>query len=390
MKKSILLFSLILSSMIVYTQNTFPTAVNTAVGIGTGVGAVSGAGGLRLKVTSGVAGTSGIQLTNVTSATTTTTGNGKGLSVDANGNIILTPVVNTTPTITNIYTSDGNLSANRTVTLSNNNLNFNSASAGGNLFINGSTGNVGIGNTTPASKLDVSGILKANQAVFTSSLADGQTFPSYLDRNDKCVVAGIGKNIGTGTGYINTRMLNFFDFPASNLDIKSSFLLGIEDRNNFGRFRMAGETGGTTNFIVLDKTQIELFKVFDDGNNNTVLTLPKANSYLGIGTTTFVDGLDTYRLSVKGAIRADRVRVYTTWADYVFNEEYNLPSLEDVEQQIKENGHLKDIPSAKEVEVNGIELGEMNKLLLQKVEELTLYMIEMKKEINVLKNELKK
>jgi hypothetical protein len=67
-----------------------------------------------------------------------------------------------------------------------------------------------------------------------------------------------------------------------------------------------------------------------------------------------------------------------------------LPTLEEVEQHIKDNGHLKDIPSAKEVEQNGIEVGEMNKLLLQKVEELTLYMIEMNKEINSLKAELKK
>jgi hypothetical protein len=234
----------------------------------------------------------------MTSATATTTGNSKALSVDASGNIILTPVVNTAPTVTNIYNSNGTLLSNRTVTLNNNNLNFNSATAGGNLFVNGSNGNVGIGNAAPTAKLDVSGILKANQSVFTSSLADGQTFSSFLDRNDKCVVAGIGKSIGSGVGYLNTRMINFFDFPVSNLDAKSSFLFSIEDRNDFGRYRMTGETGGTTNLIMLDKTQTEVFKVYDDGNNKTVLSLPKSDSYLGIGTTNFVDGLDTYRLSV--------------------------------------------------------------------------------------------
>ena len=119
------------------------------------------------------------------------------------------------------------------------------------------------------------------------------------------------------------------------------------------------------------------------------MLLTQSNSFLGIGTSNFVDGSDTYRLSVKGAIRADRVKVYTTWADYVFNKDYNLPTIEEVEQHIKDYGHLKDIPSAKEVEVKGIDLGEMNKLLLQKIEELTLYMIEMKKEINMLKSQTK-
>ena len=72
-----------------YTQNTFPTAVNTNVGIGT----ISPS--TRLQITSSTAGTSGVRLTNMTSATSTTTGNSKALSVDSSGNIILTPVLNT-------------------------------------------------------------------------------------------------------------------------------------------------------------------------------------------------------------------------------------------------------------------------------------------------------
>jgi hypothetical protein len=390
MKKSILLFSLFLLGIIGYSQNTYPTAVNTTAGLGTGSATLPTSTTLRLKVTSGVAGNSGVQLTNVTSGTATVAGNSKALSVDASGNIILTPVVNTTPTSTNIYNSDGILTAARTVSLNGKDLTFNPSTASSQFFINGTNGNVGIGNISPTAKLDVLGVLKANQGIFTNSLADGQTFASYLDRNDKCAVLAVGKSIGSGTGYINTRMINFFDFPVSNLDAKSSFLFSIEDRNNFGRYRITGETGGTTNLIMLDKTQAEVFKVYDDGNNKTVLSLAKSDSYLGIGTTNFVDGLDTYRLSVKGAIRADRVRVYTTWADYVFEKNYQLPTLEEVEKHIQDKGHLIDIPSAKEVEEKGVELGEMNKLLLQKVEELTLYMIEMKKEINTLKAELNK
>ena len=128
MKKQILFIGALLSFGIGFSQNTFPTAANTAVGIGTGATAVSGAAGLRLKVTSGVAGTSGIQLTNVTSGTTATSGNGKALSVDASGNVILTPVVNTSSNI-NIYNTDGILTANRTVNMNGNNLTLNPTTA---------------------------------------------------------------------------------------------------------------------------------------------------------------------------------------------------------------------------------------------------------------------
>lgn len=111
---------------------------------------------------------------------------------------------------------------------------------------------------------------------------------------------------------------------------------------------------------------------------------------IGIGTENFTDGADTYRLSVDGSIRANRVRVYTDWADYVFEKDYCLPSLEEVENHIHEKGHLIDIPSASEVEEKGIELGEMNKLLLQKIEELTLYIITLNKEVEQLKEQIKK
>lgn len=67
------------------------------------------------------------------------------------------------------------------------------------------------------------------------------------------------------------------------------------------------------------------------------------------------------------------------WSDFVFNDDYDLPTLQEVEKHIREKGHLKNIPSAKEVEENGIQLGEMNAKLLPKIEELTLYILDIKK-----------
>jgi hypothetical protein len=97
---------------------------------------------------------------------------------------------------------------------------------------------------------------------------------------------------------------------------------------------------------------------------------------VGIGTTS----TGVHKLAVEGSIGARKVRVTATdWADYVFEDNYALPSLQELERYVKEHKHLPEIPTAVEVEREGIDLGEMNKKLLQKVEELTLYLIEERK-----------
>lgn len=104
---------------------------------------------------------------------------------------------------------------------------------------------------------------------------------------------------------------------------------------------------------------------------------------VGIGT----NPISNYKLAVDGKIRSREVKVDNdNWADYVFFKDYKLPTLQEVEQHIQEKGHLINIPSAAEVEANGIELGEMNKLLLEKIEELTLYVIEQEKRIQSLED----
>lgn len=111
----------------------------------------------------------------------------------------------------------------------------------------------------------------------------------------------------------------------------------------------------------------------------------QSNGYVGIGTTNPKNKLD-----VKGTIHSQEVKVDMDWSwpDFVFKKEYNLPTLEKVEKYITETGHLENIPSEEEVLKNGINLGEMNAKLLQKIEELTLYMIEQNKSIEDLKKEI--
>jgi hypothetical protein len=108
---------------------------------------------------------------------------------------------------------------------------------------------------------------------------------------------------------------------------------------------------------------------------------------VSIGIATPATG---YMLSVNGKIISEEVRVEldVNWPDYVFKKDYKLPSLKQVENFIQKNSHLPGIPSAQQVKNEGIELGDMNKRLLEKIEELTLYLIQQNKELEALKNKV--
>ncbi|NQX41298.1 hypothetical protein SAMN05421820_107160 [Pedobacter steynii] len=106
------------------------------------------------------------------------------------------------------------------------------------------------------------------------------------------------------------------------------------------------------------------------------------NGSLGIGTLSTGE----YRLAVNGKMRTHEIRVETAnWPDYVFEKNYSLPSLGELEKYIAQNKRLPEIPSATEAEREGVDLGSMNKLLLKKIEELTLHLISKDKEITELK-----
>ncbi len=116
---------------------------------------------------------------------------------------------------------------------------------------------------------------------------------------------------------------------------------------------------------------------FNESGIQTSLFL-QAGGNVGIGTTAPQNKLD-----VNGTIHAKEVKVdLTGWSDFVFAPTYKLKTLAEVETYIKTQGHLPEIPSATEVEKNGVNVGEMQTKLLQKVEELTLYVIEKDKQLS--------
>ncbi len=130
---------------------------------------------------------------------------------------------------------------------------------------------------------------------------------------------------------------------------------------------------------------LNFWKTWETGYNgfNHALFLSNEGN-VGIGTNTPQE-----KLAVNGTVCAKEVRVSLNgspcWPDYVFGEEYGLMELRDLERYVHTNKHLPNIPSAVEVEQNGVGLGEMNTLLLQKIEELTLYIIDLQNQIDELK-----
>ena len=113
-----------------------------------------------------------------------------------------------------------------------------------------------------------------------------------------------------------------------------------------------------------------------------------------VGTGATIPVGSTYKMAIAGGIITEKVRVATNgtafWADFVFDKNYHLRTLAEVESFIKINKHLPEIPSTSDVAKNGIDLAETQALLLQKVEELTLYVIQQNKKIEKLERKMKK
>ena len=225
------------------------------------------------------------------------------------------------------------------------------------------SGNVGIGTTVPNTKLDVNG-----STAIKGRLQLGGSSAGWLSNSIT----------GYSIGFAPSDAAIFVPVYQNNTE-NSDLRLYITDNNN-DAFSIWGNTCAGGNCGSFNSAQ-QVVR-FEGGGR----VLFSGN--IGIGKSPDA----TTKLDVAGTIRAEEIRVEANGqtADFVFAEDYNLKDLSEVETFIKNNKHLPDIPSAEEMEEQGVNLAEMNKLLLQKIEELTLYVIDLEKENKIKEEERKK
>ncbi|GHT03423.1 hypothetical protein AGMMS49525_08470 [Bacteroidia bacterium] len=194
--------------------------------------------------------------------------------------------------------------------------------------------------------------------------------------------------------YIDIRTLNFSCGINANGNATSSFvhnlwLLRDEAGNNWFTSRLhdgisidgSYQTPGVNTRTWWERDPYDNIQSWGTGNS-TYMTIKQGN--VGIGKAD-----PTNKLDVNGIIHAKEVKVDNTgWADFVFNEDYKLRPLSEVNSFIQENKHLPEIPSASEVQKEGVNLGEMQTKLLQKVEELTLYLIQQNNTMQELRSKI--
>ncbi len=238
-------------------------------------------------------------------------------------------------------------------------------------------GNVGIGTglSAPVAKLEVRGTgFSSFSSTFIIRNNDGDTLLRV--KNDGRMGIGYngetyGRTINLGGTGINFYTSNEHAFGGAIFPTDTSLVIWANDE--------------PLNYLVLQPSW---------GNTGIGTYTPNAKLHLNTSQGVMLIGNNSarvaagYELSVDGEIMCENLVMQnsTLWPDYVFEDDYRLMPIEDLEKSIRQNKHLPNVPSAADIEKNGISMSEMTKALLEKVEELTLYIIQLKKENDEMKS----
>lgn len=241
-------------------------------------------------------------------------------------------------------------------------------------------GNMGIGGFSgpgvPLGRLDVIGA-GLNSATNTFLLRNSNLDTLLRMRDDGRMGIGYngssyGRTVNVGGSGVNFYTANEVGFGGAVFPTDTSLVMW--------------SNSGANNYLILQPSW-----------GNTGIGTYSPNAKLHVNGTQLIGGTADriatgYSLSVDGKIIAEEVKVQlsASWPDYVFAKDYKLLPLDELEQSINKNKHLPNIPSAAEVEKDGISLGDMNKRLMEKVEELTLYIIDLNKKNNALAEKIEK
>ena len=247
------------------------------------------------------------------------------------------------------------------------------------------SGNVGIGTSSPSRPLEISGATSIYSKITSTNSYDaaiqfsaagtdayigrmptsggGSGTLDFYNGGLRMVISSAGA-VGIGTTNPGAKLHTYIGSGDhfDRIETGTSSSVGVEFKSAGGSSYIYQYTG--TGDIRLHAGAVDRLVV-------------QANGNVGIGTT--IPG--AYKLAVNGTIRAKEVIVDTGWADYVFDDSYRLAPLSEVESHIKANKHLPGIPSAAEVAEHGVSMGDMQSKLLAKVEELTLHLIAQEKQL---------
>lgn len=267
---------------------------------------------------------------------------------------------------------------------------------------------VGIGTSAPGTKLHIQGVnellrLGSSNPQITFYQGATATGTIYLDANDLKLATYAANN----TGKVITRVNGGDRFtvapdgnvgivttdPQSRLHISSGQDVGLPNTSN--GFLMLGNN--TSSNLVIDNNEImarnngvasDLFIQNDAGN---VIFCANELGGVGIGVNAGTSIPAGYLFAVDGKMIAEELKVQLSgsWPDYVFKNDYQLKNYDALRSFIKINNHLPNIPAASEVEKNGIEVGDMQKRMIEKIEELTLYVLDLENRIKAMEKEKK-
>lgn len=339
-------------------------------------------------------GKAGIGLANTSSAPTE--------RVQLNGgNFRITGTSSTSTTYTPTSFTTGALLMGNTATSNSWLQSYSTSSQTAPLLLNAKGGNVGIGTSSPTAKLSVQG-----SGSFTSSL--GIATGSTLETEE--VLKVVGQTVFTDRLRLNPDVAGPAAAQDALVTLKGGGIYMYEtnvpdpsyDKNTDGggvNILLQDNTGSVTNISQQNgissiniPSELCIGQSWDPSNCIYIFSDGK----MSLGTqanNTHLRRTAGYRLFVREGILTEKLKLAVSsdpanWADYVFDEEYPLASLEEVEKYIQAHKHLPEVPSAASVYENGLDVAQMDALLLKKVEELTLHLIEMKKENTKLENDI--